>query len=234
MWLNRWHNLVPRYMLGTAMVAALVGCVSPAPPTAMLEPSLMDQSILTDVPCAAPCWYKLELGKSTKSDALTTAQTLSFIDPEVFPETPEHYLYLDGSKREYVDAFSIRLFCRQPKEAPCADLLFVNDTLKQIYVFLNHDLSFGEVAAHLGEPDYIRFVPNSAEGPGCDIALVWRQRGIIVYHYGGIRCDKAHKDQRVDKNVPVQLIMYMLPENYVLAVTPETGLDFPWAGFLEP
>ncbi len=240
MWLNRWHNLVPRYMLGTAMVAALVGCVSPAPPTATLEPSLTDQSILTDNPCAAPCWYGLELGKSTKADALATARTLSFIDSKEFPETPDRYMYLNGSKQEYVPATSIRLICRQPEKDGCAALLFVNDSLKQVNLYPNYDLSFGEMVAHLGAPDYIQFFPTSGPGPSCSAALIWKQRGIRATFFSGeanneqVRCNTVIKDPRVDRNLPVQLIAYMLPENYALAAIPGSAGGEPWAGFLEP
>ncbi len=240
MWLNRWHNLVPRYMLGTAMVAALVGCVSPAPPTATLEPSLMDQSILTDVPCAAPCWYGLELGKSTKADALATAHSLSFIDPKEFPEKPAYYMYWDGSKYVQTPGTFVHLRCRQPDQT-CASLLFVNDLLKEVLMSPNYDLTFGEVVAHLGAPDYIGFAPIQVEsGALCSVSLIWKQRGITAsFSSGGaknnqVRCNTVHKDPRVDRNLPVQQIMYILPENIALAAIPSSAGGEPWAGFLEP
>ena len=237
MWLNRWRNLLPRYMLGTAIVAALVGCVSPAPPTVTLEPSLMDQSILTDTPCAAPCWYGLELGKSTKADALATAHTLSFIDPKEFPEKPEYYMYWDGSKNVQTPGTFVHLRCRQPDQT-CASLLFVNDLLKEILIAPNYDLTFGEVVAHLGAPDYIQFSPISVSSPLCSVGLTWKQRGIKVgsgeANNNQVRCNTVHKDPRVDRNLPVQQIMYALPENIALAAVPDSAGGEPWAGFLEP
>lgn len=234
MWLNYWRSLTLHYLLGIFLAVALVGCVSIAAPTSTLEPSLTDQSILTDSPCTAPCWYGLELGKSTKADALMAARALSFIDPKEFPEMPDHYLYMAGLKEEDKDATSVTLQCRQPEKQGCVILRFVNDSLKEIWLFPNYAISLSQLVAHLGEPEYIQFSPTSAESPFCDMSVVWKQRGIGVGFYSGIRCNQAHKDQRVDRDLQTQIIRYMLPENSVLARIPDPGRDFPWAGFVEP
>jgi hypothetical protein len=240
MWLNYRPSIAFYLILSTAIVAVLVGCVSPASPTATLEPSLTDRSFLTDIPCAAPCWYGLELGKSTKADALAIAQTLSFIDSQVFLERPDHYLYLDGSKQNYVDATFVSLICREPEKEGCADLLFVNDSLKEIRLYPKYDLNFGDVVAHLGAPDYIQFSPLLMSSPLCSVGLTWKQRGIQAGFSGQgantdqVRCDAVHKDPRVGRNLPVQLIAYRLPENSALASIPGSAGGDPWAGFLEP
>jgi len=80
-------------ILGLLLVAVSTGCVAwgwrVAPtPTPTLEPTLIDWSILTGLPCAAPCWYGLEVGRSTKSDILATARPLSFIDPRESLKSP--------------------------------------------------------------------------------------------------------------------------------------------------
>ncbi len=78
-------------------VWVLTGCQFPVQtpfptPTPTLEPSQMDKSLLTDTPCPAPCWYGLELEKSSKADVLTTLQTLSFINSNSIDESAEGYL----------------------------------------------------------------------------------------------------------------------------------------------
>jgi hypothetical protein len=230
-----WRNLTLRYLLVTSMAVVLAGCVSITTPTATLEPSLTDQSILTDTPCAAPCWYGLELRKSTKADALATAHSLSFIDPKEFPEKPEYYMYWDGSKGVQTPGTFVHLRCSQPDQT-CAGLLFVNDSLKEIWLFPNYALSLSQLVSHLGEPEYVSFYPNFTEGPfgtpSFGIGVVWKRRGIDVGFYGGVQ--GKPKDRRVDKNLQVRMIRYMLPESYALASTPQSGMDFPWAGFREP
>lgn len=237
MWLNHWHRLVVRSIFGITSAAVLVSCVSLSPATPTLEPALKDQSLLTDTPCAAPCWYGLELGKTTKVEALATAQTLSFINSTVFPEIAEYYGYWDGSKDVNVPGTRVLLRCKQ-QDQTCSSLLFVNDTLKEILLAPNYELTLGEVVAHLGEPDYFRFFPTSIHGHNCAVSLFWKQWGIRVTYLNvrttQIRCDAVQKDKRLDKNLLVQRIAYMLPENFAIASAPEPGQDFPWAGFIEP
>jgi hypothetical protein len=163
-----------------------------------------------------------------------TAQTLSFIDPEEFPEIPYRYLYVSGSEQKYVDATSVTLQCRQPEKQGCAILLFVNDSVKEILLFPNYALSLNQLVTHLGEPEYIQFSPKSAESLFCGIGVVWKQRGIGAGFNDGIRCQQAHKDQRVDRDLQVRTMSYVLPENYARESVPQAGRDFPWAGFTEP
>jgi hypothetical protein len=47
---------------------------------ATISPKLQDRSFLTGTPCLAPCWYNLEIGKSSKNDVIEKLQTLEFID----------------------------------------------------------------------------------------------------------------------------------------------------------
>jgi len=232
-------------ILGLLIAVLLTGCaawgwgVAPTS-TPTLEPSLIDSSILTGLPCAAPCWYGLEIGRSTKSDILATARSLSFIDQKEFPEDPSSYF--DPSKRVTVTASVIRLNCRQPEGAPCASLLVVNDVLKRIDLSPSVPLTLGEAVAHLGPPEYV--APSAVAGSAglCNVVLVWKQRNIEVFFrsdiYGGppprrdqVRCRDVHSSKDVSPNLPVSEITYWSPDD--LAIVSESG-DLPWSGFAQP
>lgn len=82
--------------------------VATATPT--LPPALMDRSWLTDNPCAVPCWYGLELNRSTKAEALATVGGLSFVDFTSKTETPVNYW--EGAAQQPLTATSVLLRCR--------------------------------------------------------------------------------------------------------------------------
>jgi hypothetical protein len=229
------------YVLGLLTVMAVVGCqaggwrVTPSP-TPTLEPSLIDSSILTGLPCAAPCWYGLEIGRSTKSDILATAQTLSFIDPKGIAEEP--YRDFDPST-----ATLIRLNCRQADGGTCAALVVVNDVLKEIALWPPPALTLGEVVAHLGPPDFVSLTPVQGTVTLCDVALIWKQRGILVAFWNDpyrqppqkeqFRCQEM-RDKGVRPNLSVKKINYKSPDDYMLVRAAEPGGGLPWPGFAQP
>ncbi len=59
------------------IASILVGCNRSS-----LSPTLMDKSAFTGIPCAAPCWYGLEIAKSNESEVVSTLKSLGFIDQE--------------------------------------------------------------------------------------------------------------------------------------------------------
>jgi hypothetical protein len=225
------------------LVVVLCGCGTGGwgvAPTPTLEPSLIDSSILTGVPCAAPCWYGLEIGRSTKADILATARGLSFIDPQAITEEP--YGYVDPSTKAKVPATFIHLDCRQPEGAPCAGLLVVNGVLKEIYLFPPPALTLGQAVAQLGPPDYVRRISRPSSVWLCDVALIWKQRGIWMAFRNGspqispFRCEDVHSSKDVSPNLPVEQIIYESPNDYAnaIATASESGGDLPWTGFAQP
>jgi hypothetical protein len=227
-------------ILGLLLVAVFTGCraggwgVAPTS-TPTLEPSLIDSSILTGIPCAAPCWYRLEIGRSTKADISATARSLSFIDPKEFPE--ERSSYWDSTRRAQVAVTLIRLKCRQPEWKTCAALLVVNDVLRQIDLSPPPALTLGEAVAHLGPPDYVRRMTLQSNVRLCDVALIWKERGIwIVFRNGSsqVRCQDVHSSKDVSPNLPVGQIIYGSADDYIFATASESGGDLPWSGFAQP
>ncbi|MEJ2353032.1 MAG: hypothetical protein P8Y03_24860 [Anaerolineales bacterium] len=232
------------YILMIILLLTLAGCIMNPPtleatPTVTLNPSLMDRSLLTGEPCPAPCWYGLELGKTTKEQALERVKTLSFIDPTHISETD--YQYSWGEPQERDISVLVSLPCRQPQEDTCAKLEFVDNLLKAIYPIPNYSLSFGDVVAHLGPPDYFRLGPVYPDGPQqCLAVLIWKERSIWVSYFSGpndkkenqVKCGKQD-GTGIRSSFPVEQIIYGLPENAVFVRVPSPG-DYPWTGFSEP
>ncbi len=223
------------------LVAVLAGCGTGGwgvASTPTLEPSLIDSSILTGVPCAAPCWYGLKIGQSTKSNILATARNLSFIDPQAITEEPSGYF--DPSTRANVAATFIRLGCRQPEGSTCAGLLVVNDVLKEIVLFPPPALTLGEAVVHLDPPDYVRRMSVPSNPSLCGVALIWKQRSLWIAFRSGssqngeLRCENVHSSKDVSPDLPVEQIMYESPDDYAITTASESGGDLPWSGFAQP
>ena len=228
-------------VLGLLAVMALTSCrdggrgVTPTR-TSTLEPTLIDWSILTDLPCAAPCWYGLEVGRSTKPGILATARTLSFIDPNGITEEP--YRYFHSSTQEYIPATFIRLNCRQAEGGTCTGLVVVNDVLKEIHLWPPPGLTLSQAVAHLGPPDYLEPLAR-IESTLCDVALIWTQRGIWIAYLNGspqsrVRCQEVHGSRDVSPNLPAEQIIYSSPDDYAIARASEPGGGLPWSGFAQP
>ena len=135
-------RLIRMIILGI-IVWSLTSCqlnVQVSSPT--LEASMMDQSLLTDQPCSAPCWYRLELGKSNKAEVLSTLQSLAFANPATIHE--KNYGYWDLSAEKNIPASLISIDCRNPSWQ-CAGLVVANNTLVSIGWFPNYNLSLLEV-----------------------------------------------------------------------------------------
>src|SRR5438132_1621047 len=79
--------------LAAASCNAAGNTVSPAP---TVPPEFTDTSLLSGEPCAAPCWYGLELGVSTKARVRDTIEILRFLDLGSLTEMDQTYYFMAG------------------------------------------------------------------------------------------------------------------------------------------
>lgn len=229
---GRLHPIIVAVSL--AVAACIPRQLAPTA-TATLEASLMDRSLLTGQPCEAPCWYGLELGRTTKAEAEAMAGTLSFIDPTASEERPDGYW--DPAQQTTLPATFVHLKCRQPERQTCAGLLFVNDTLRRIHLSPNYPLRFADVVTSLGDPDYVQVFPAPGHEMLCDVGLIWKERRISVDFLneasavGPVRCEAVRGGRGIEGDLAVQQVVYMLPDDVALTTVPQPGRDFPWTGF---
>lgn len=229
---NLWFVLlVSTPMLTSCLNFSLPHHITPTP---SLEPTLTDRSLLTGVPCDAPCWYRLELGISDEDAILTTLQTLSFVDPTTIREYAVGYW--DPIQEHNVPAKLIVAGCKEPKNQQCVGLTIANGNLKIVGLFPNYTLTLGEVVNRLGPPDYI--VADSTlpvHNPSCSISLTWKKQQIKIDHIENTPtslCSGLDSSKKINPTLLVYLISYYLPEYIDLGL--ESGAKYPWPGFSNP
>jgi hypothetical protein len=169
-------------LLMTLMGISLFGCVNyiptPATPLVTLSPEQVDNSPFTGIPCAAPCWRGLEVGKSTEKDALEIVATLTFINQESVqvyrrPSMPDYHIMDSGPGIE-IDANCIN------SEKICLNLTTANDVVQKIVVGLNYEIGPDEAIAYLGTPDVVVVLPIGSEIFVCDVDLVWKNSRLVL------------------------------------------------------
>ena len=210
----------------------LVSCQSLSrTPTPTLDADRVDRSLLTDQPCPAPCWYGLELGKSTRADVLATLRTLSFADPDTIQENAVGYW--DRFSHKSLAATVIGANYRSSRQQS-AGLIVANDTLLSIGIFPNYPLSLAQVVDHLGPPDYVSAIMG-LDRTTCYLELIWLNRQIVVGRTelnGQQLCGTLDSGKSLDPNLIVEEIHYELPQWF--SEIPAPGRDHPWPGFTGP
>ncbi len=132
-----------------------------------------DHSFVTDQPCAPPCWYGLEVEKSSRAQVYDTFKQLPFVDQTHIVEAAGYWLNNNTASRY------ITWGCVHPREQSCGHITLVQDKLKSIDLGVGYELTFDQVVAKLGTPDYVRYgyaLPNTSSV----VNLIWRDKGIIV------------------------------------------------------
>ena len=201
----------------------LTSCAS----TAVDDP-LADHSFITQQPCAAPCWYGLELDKSSKDDVYTTLQRLPFIDQNTIKEWNTGWLNDET-------AVEVHFSCLHPNVRSCGEALVSQGKLKQLHMFIGYQLTFETVVQELGIPGYVSDVPNNAEVGGCEVSLYWPILWIEVASNSkqDQSCVKNGIGAGVDPKSTVTAIVYQVPEGF--EPTAKLGPSFaPWPGFVKP
>ncbi len=142
-----------------------------------LTPNQTDKSPFSGIPCRAPCWHGLEIGKSSESDVVSILTTLTFVDQNTI------YFYRKSLPNLNLNGFApgveIIADCAYP-ETPCLKMKVVDDILTEITLLLNYDIRVDEAINYLGDPDYIGYQNLGAERVICEIYLVWRDKQLIL------------------------------------------------------
>jgi hypothetical protein len=217
-----------RYALVAVLTIILVGCNAFGP----VPDDLRDQSILTDEPCKAPCWYNLVPDESSMQEALDVLANLAFINSASI--RTENTNWREAMSEELAPATSILANCKQPAETTCVEILVFEDRVKYISIFPNYKLTFDEVVNHTGEPDYINARPWGVECLGCVMQLIWlRPSTEILLTHTDSRCGAGNEicqdivdGGKIPRGLEVKEIIYLgsAPQDY----------DMPWPGFAGP
>ncbi|MCC6904507.1 MAG: hypothetical protein IT326_01610 [Anaerolineae bacterium] len=120
--------------------------------------ALVDRGLLTNEPCAPPCWQGVEIGDS-REDALATL----YVNP-VGGEVTER-----EERIEWIDT-------RTPNSGG-GYVALRHDTVFTIYYGLHYRLETQELIATIGEPE--AYEPQHDRGY-CGVVLYWPERGVAV------------------------------------------------------
>jgi hypothetical protein len=155
----------------------LFGC-SDSTPTSSPSLDQMDKSPFTGIPCAAPCWHGLGIGKSSESEVMSALPTLAFIDQGTIyvhkmPSLPS----LEPSI--WTQGVEITANCISPKKQ-CLTIRVVDDVLTEIVVVMNYKINLSEAIKYLGNPDYIGFERAGGELMACEVYSVWTEKQFVL------------------------------------------------------
>lgn len=199
-------------------------------PSPTLAPEYMDLSWKTEQLCSSPCWYGLEIGKSTKEDLKSLVPTLSFLSGiEEIKSTNISDEFGDGKKHVFM-----WIPCEKPAILNCTEAEFTENILNEIILHLNYELTVAEVVAEIGPPDHICFSSPHPEMRFSQIYLKWVDRGFIMGHerYGYENLYRKEikrmlKDGLIPGYLPIDVIYYYSQEELESRCTGE------WIGLKE-
>jgi len=174
-----------RKILGLFLFYTLItaGCgAQNATPTSSPDPvnnDSVDKSPFTGIPCAAPCWHGLEVGKSHEKDVLSTIPRLNFIDRKsvYFRVLPS--MNTVDNPRVFGKGIVIYSNCIN-SEVRCLTIQVVEDILTEISIVLNYQINIGEAIDYLGNPNYVGFSEASGGPATCRVYLIWSEKSLVL------------------------------------------------------
>jgi hypothetical protein len=169
------HRIIQQAFKVIIFAAFLFGC---AKPSASPSSDQMDNSPFTGIPCVAPCWQGLLIGKSSETDVMSTLPTLTYINPDSIQ------LFRMGSApglnpKDYEYEAEIVANCKSP-EKQCLALRTKNYILTEIELIFNYEMTVDEAMGYLGNPDFIGYGNLGAERIICEVYLVWSDKQLVL------------------------------------------------------
>ncbi len=201
------------------------GSVTETPET--LDPNYYDQSWLTGKPCAAPCWYGLEPGVSTRQDSINRVEQLPFVDRSSIKFTNLPYLV------------GVSISFRKGQSSSGLAMDFESDALDSVYIFPNYRITFDQAVEKLGAPDGYWIQPIYPKSLGCRLLVIWKNQRIELWKEDGEMgwfsllkdlCTQIHdRNGKLPENMVIQQVQIDSPDG-IKAIT-NSDAFFPWEGF---
>jgi hypothetical protein len=169
------------------------GCANNTTPEPSFTPlpEQMDKSLFTGIPCAAPCWRGLEVGKSNENDVMAILPSLNFIKQD---SMQIYRTSMPGINGTYGPGVNVIAECINSSDT-CLDLKVVNDVLTRIVIGLNYEITVEKAIEYLGNPNYVGY-GIIGERFVCEVYLVWDSgRLVLVSRVEGVEgSDVAEKN----------------------------------------
>lgn len=166
------------------------------------EPKIADRSFLTGQPCKAPCWYNLELDKSTQVDVIQTLKELPYVDHN---SIIVHNTVYTGN----IITTQIDFDCIEPKGEPCGFIKLLDGKLKMVDTVIRYPLTIKTVIDQIGPPEYIFF--GALMGGDCLLDFDYEMTKGIIVRSGqpGQMCQDLQNGKILDKNLSFTEVTYL-------------------------
>jgi hypothetical protein len=201
---------LPRFslpLLALIGVLFLAGCS--APPPLRADNYLNDQSLLTDQPCAAPCFQGITPGVTTFADAVALLQN--------------NAAFTNVQSREKTDQNPPVVQWSTAGNQPCCQLVANPDTniVESIFINVAPSMNLGQVIEKYGEPEYV--FPADYSNEEVILGLLYPEAGHVTFVVPG------NADSSIDANDPVVLVLYQAEESFTRQL--ELSALQGWNGF---
>jgi hypothetical protein len=213
----------------------ILGCTSlTVTPVYTPLPEQIDKSPFTGVPCEAPCWYGLEVGKSNESEVVAVLPSLTFVDQESIqmyrrPSVPDYYVELYGPGVEIVGD------CVNSNK-DCLALTISNDILQEINVKFNYKIKPTEAINFLDDPDFIGYANFGTERIMCEVYLIWSKKRLVLTSrfedFDGLEkyCNVVRDEEKIPSSLLISEALYLSDVKLSILLSPVTGKIFEFTG----
>lgn len=210
-----WHLLF--YI---SLILSISGCSG--------DGNIADQSFLTQKPCKPPCWYGLELDKSSGQEVLDVLNDLPFIKPNSINdyEAP----YTNGINSRYINYACVY----KVDDYWCGTLLIENGKLILIDYALGYELNIKTAIDIYGPPNFVQYQTPMTEKGGCALYFYWLEYDMRISFYDNKNskpCDQIIVNGKVDPDINVKYIEFSTQN--LLSHYLEGSTVISWPGYIE-
>jgi hypothetical protein len=191
----------------------------------------VDQSLITQSPCGPPCWYGLEIDKSTHQEVIDKLKTLKFVVPTTIIDHDDSYNNGENS-------WQVTYQChKNNRDYWCGSLQILNGKLVRISSGPPYKMTIKEIIDIYGVPDYVRYRTPISPGGGCGLSFIWVEKKMMIGyydHFDSKPCVYFEDSGRVN---PVQRIneVHFLDNDLLLQIVNKNDTDrgavIDWPGF---
>ncbi len=199
-------NIALRLLLPAIVVLLMASCAPP--PVLRNEKLLNDDSLVSNEPCAPPCWRGITPGETEWSEALSILED-------------ETSLVLDPVQEDQ-ESNAIGVQWKQTEGDMCCQMISENgETVSLLFLQTAPDVTIGELFEAQGEPDYA--VGNAVTEDQAVVLMVYPDKQMVVLGF------VPGAEGNLSEDSEVIGIWYITPENMELFT--QTNNLHSWEGY---
>lgn len=196
--------LLPAVLIAVGLL--LAACGGPPPPLRS-DKYLNDRSLITDNPCAAPCFQNIVVGETTFTTALESVKANPLFKDVQSQDNPPQagWAAVNGD--------------------PCCQMTGNAQTGKvdAMLIRVAPTMRIGEAIAKFGPPEYVSVGPQDYSAEEAVLAVLFPKQNVILYVVPG------NPASDLDENDPVVAVIYVDPANFSTVV--ESATLWGWQGY---